>query len=241
MSGIFTPITSSPYFQLATKLGSDLHRRVLARARLLDVAGRRAPRRHAVVLGARRVGLLGRGLGCLHGAHVRPRRRRRAASASSRSAPARPSSSARCAVCPNCFKPVEPDFLHLPVLHEEAQEALRELRQADQAALVGLPVLQDEADARRPGGGTRSAREASPRLGGHPRVVEPSSALRRHRRCNLVTEGARRARHHRAVCPTAARSPCRRVRPCSDVAASIGPRLARRGHRRAGRRRCWSI
>ena len=209
MNEILKPILTNPTFILARQLCVLFFVVLYDRAHLLDVARRGPPRRDAVVLGAR--------------GHVLHRRR----AGSSTSSCARRSTSTTCASASSRSGAKEvalqttggdvrrvPEaggdgLPHLPVLHEEAQEAVRRVRARAEDELERVPVLQDEAgvaddvpdiSVKLPDGSTKSG----PRRLDRPRrrrrrsvrgsPPPPSSASSTARLVDLDTVVARRRR-----------------------------------------------
>lgn len=113
MSGIFTPITSSPYFQLATKLGLIFI--VVFWLALAFWMWRDAERRGAMPWFWALVGLVFSVAGWAVYMVLRPPETTEDVQERELEIRAREAEIQRTgAVCPNCFKPVEPDYLLCP-------------------------------------------------------------------------------------------------------------------------------
>ena len=136
-----------------------LHRRLLARDRLLGLQGRApADRGPWLVAMATRA----RARAAVHRAdhlHALPAARstsRTCASASSRSRRWRSGSRSRDLHCPVCRAEVEATYLVCPVCTTKLKQACVKLQRAARGAVAGLPVLRD-ADRDTPAGDRRSA------------------------------------------------------------------------------------
>ena len=236
MGELLQPILSNPLFGLDAATSAACSSSCsTSRSIFWDVPRRQPPRRDGLVLGARRRSS-SPFAGWIVYLVVRPPEfvddaRERELEIRAREARA----GARLRDLPGVLQAGREGLPHLPVLHEEAAQAVHRVRQGAQAQLAGLPVLQDQAVARERAAASEPPRPAVTR-GGFASTKERRSHARHHRQPARRqrqggSRGLHRARRRRGDRPATGRRPPSPARSTATSSTSNTTCRRRRHHR----------